>query len=1272
VPVRPDIIDPFSFVRILELDMFDPSWYARNYSSKYNIQINLLEHYIRFGVELQLNPSKKFDTAYYLEANPDVKAAGIHPLLHFVTQGIKEGRRPLRQYQPEVTHESYVVEQPRYVARLAENTPRAKKAARVIAFYLPQFHPVTENDLWWGKGFTEWTNVKPATPMFKGHYQPHIPDDYLGYYDLRDTAVMRKQVELAKQYGVEGFCFYTYWFAGRRLLETPLDNYTYDQTLDLPFCICWANENWSRRWDGLDQDILIAQSYSPEDDIAFIAEMSKYLRDPRYISVGGKPLLIVYRPNLLPSMAETAQRWRAWCRDNDLGEIYIAYVQSFERRDPSDYGLDAAIEFPPNNSAPPELTTKPAELSPEFVGHIYDWRIFLKRSEEYETPPYTIFRGTCPSWDNTPRKKGRGVVFAHSSPKLFERWLTNAIYETRQRTGNVDERLIFINAWNEWGEGAHLEPDRLYGYAWLQAVRNAQETVISEDSRHPEIMSARRNKLAEIFGRQPDASRYNFLMDYESLLQQSKKKRVKFFLNEGIPSFDIGGKAHCIETRRDLKELTGQLYSEGAFCFVVLQYNNSDLTIRCVESIKKLGTADQDVHIIVVDNKSTQAHLDAISDCYVNDPQVHVVRATQNFGFSGGNNIGYRYAREVIKARFCAILNNDVEILQNEFISRVLAVFDEESYSIAGPDILIDDGRQENPWADCIYTIEEFQCLKSLREAERADYLAGHPPSFKKTGSANPRAKRCRGALLQGAALIASPVFIAEHAEMFDDRLFLYGEEFLLAAGCMLRGHLTVYDSTIQVRHREGASTAVLSSHKKMMLGYDSAISSINFVLDRLERKRAAIRGEVINSDQENLIRSITRGASKHVLIDLFFCQPGFHGGGEYGKAVFKNLTERYATEGGFELWAAIDPDLYIDPWVWETCKNFGIHLIKVQSYTDIVTLVNMDVFHSFFAPAIVVYSGYQYMGKVGNRLSFSCKRTRVIGTLHDIRDFELAMQRTRILQARKTIGCVRELTMSESDIQMEANNYKKHAEELRSMYREIISDPCVESLITVSLYCEHSILNNIGPPTRPLRVLMPPMKPRPDPKPFSEDSVCDLSSKKFALLVNAGREEKNAAMAVAAFDFLFQTHALTNDYDEFKVVLTGISALDQLGLSKIENRSRFICLPEVFSAQYEYLLSNAAILIYPSFNEGFGYPPIEAMSYARVSAVSNVTAIPETCGDAAKYFSPYDVKSVQQAIIEALERPISLKHIQTNYERVISKQRADLVTLVGLLVQDR
>jgi len=350
--------------------------------------------------------------------------------------------------------------------------PPKEVPVKLIAFYLPQFHAIAENNEWWGEGFTEWTNVKPAQAQFQGHYQPHVPNE-LGYYNLLDSSTQHRQIELAKLHGVSGFCFYTYWFDGKLLLEKPTQNYLNDQSLDLPFCLCWANENWSRRWDGLDSEILIGQNYSENDDLAFIQYIAQYIRDDRYIRIDGKPLLLVYRPSLLPSAKETAKRWRNWCLQNGIGEIYLAYTQSFETVNPSKYGFDAAIEFPPNNSSPPNVTNTVKPLNDSFGSIVYDWKVFVERSRNYQKPAYQLFRSVCPAWDNTARRKNNGTVFINSSPAGYQEWLTNAVEETCTRINNPDERLVFVNAWNEWAEGAHLEPDQRYGYAYLDATRRA-------------------------------------------------------------------------------------------------------------------------------------------------------------------------------------------------------------------------------------------------------------------------------------------------------------------------------------------------------------------------------------------------------------------------------------------------------------------------------------------------------------------------------------------------------------------------------------------------------------------------------------------------------------------------------------------------------------------------------------------------------------------------------------------------------------------------------
>ncbi|AWH48222.1 hypothetical protein C1925_03100 [Stenotrophomonas sp. SAU14A_NAIMI4_5] len=343
--------------------------------------------------------------------------------------------------------------------------------ATLVAFYLPQFHTFAENDAWWGKGFTEWRNVTRALPQFEGHIQPRLPAD-LGFYDLRNPQVMRDQAQLAAEHGIGAFCFYYYWFSGRTLMEDPLQQWLADDSIDLPFCLCWANENWARRWDGRDEDILIGQQHSAEDDLAFIAHVAPYLRDRRALKVDGRPMLLVYRPHLLPDARATAERWRRWCRDHGVGEIHLAYVQGFERPDPRDIGFDAAVEFPPNMSNPASLSAQQWLLNPEFNGDVRDWRELAAEIGARPLPDYPLYPGVNPGWDNEARRSGRGRVYLHASPRGYRDWLRRTVHE-RLSAAPQDQRLVFINAWNEWAEGAVLEPDARLGHAWLQATREA-------------------------------------------------------------------------------------------------------------------------------------------------------------------------------------------------------------------------------------------------------------------------------------------------------------------------------------------------------------------------------------------------------------------------------------------------------------------------------------------------------------------------------------------------------------------------------------------------------------------------------------------------------------------------------------------------------------------------------------------------------------------------------------------------------------------------------
>jgi GT2 family glycosyltransferase len=349
-------------------------------------------------------------------------------------------------------------------------------SVRTIAFYLPQFHPIAENDRWWGPGFTEWTNVVKARPNFVGHDQPRLPTE-LGYYDLRLPEVMEQQAALAKRYGLGGFCYYYYWFAGHRLLERPLEAMLANPRMQFPFCLCWANENWTRRWDGNEQDVLMAQQHSDADDEAVIRDLLRYFRSPNYIRIGGRPLIAVYRVGLFPDFKRTAALWRQVCRDAGIGDPYIAQVESFEMVTagirPQDVGCDAAIEFPPHGMADPYPLSAPL-LNPEFHGAVADYRDLAVRCATRELPAYKRFLGVATGWDNTARRQNNSYCFEHATPGAFQAWLETAIERTKQQFSG-DERLVFINAWNEWAEGAYLEPDQRFGHAFLQAHANAHD-----------------------------------------------------------------------------------------------------------------------------------------------------------------------------------------------------------------------------------------------------------------------------------------------------------------------------------------------------------------------------------------------------------------------------------------------------------------------------------------------------------------------------------------------------------------------------------------------------------------------------------------------------------------------------------------------------------------------------------------------------------------------------------------------------------------------------
>jgi hypothetical protein len=371
---------------------------------------------------------------------------------------------------------------------------QSSEAPRLIAFYLPQFYPTSYNDEWWGKGFTEWTNVVQGRPHFEGHYQPHLPAD-LGFYDLRLPEAREAQADLAREYGIHGFCYYHYWFNGKRILERPLDEVLASGRPTLPFCVSWANESWTRTWKGHQDKVLMQQSYSPEDDLKHILHLLPTLSDDRYIQVDGKPLLLVYRIELLPDPVATAEIWRREAEKWGLRGLFLVSLESnyvHGTTSPAAVGFDATVRFQPDYTVPaPVITPSPVRVgaakalkthmpwlhrgmkrfkSPppiqdslvDYAGLYRNWQNRPPRVERH-------FECLTPMWDNSARRYRGATIVTGSSPQLYEQWLREAVDSTLP--GSDGQKTVFINAWNEWAEGCHLEPCQKWGRQYLEATR---------------------------------------------------------------------------------------------------------------------------------------------------------------------------------------------------------------------------------------------------------------------------------------------------------------------------------------------------------------------------------------------------------------------------------------------------------------------------------------------------------------------------------------------------------------------------------------------------------------------------------------------------------------------------------------------------------------------------------------------------------------------------------------------------------------------------------
>lgn len=363
-----------------------------------------------------------------------------------------------------------------YVPITEDPYNRAEGDSKIIAYYLTQFHPDKHNEEWWGRGVTEWDNVARAVPQFVGHYQPRLPGE-LGFYDLRIKENMLRQIELAEMHGVYGFSFYYYWFDGERLLEKPIEMFLEDESLDFPFSLCWANENWTKRFDGTNSGILMEQPKSLESYKNVIHDMVRFLKDKRYITVQGKKLLTVYRPALMPEPDKVIQYWREYCLEKGIGELYIIAVkENMVELDLLGIGYDAISEFHPGTvyTKLKNITHDIDYIRSDFSGEVFDYKDLVENQKYFKYNLPKLYRAVMPMWDNTARRNNKGMIFQGATPALYKQWLKDVILEGENRS-DLDDQMVFINAWNEWGEGAYLEPDKKYGYAYLQATKEAVE-----------------------------------------------------------------------------------------------------------------------------------------------------------------------------------------------------------------------------------------------------------------------------------------------------------------------------------------------------------------------------------------------------------------------------------------------------------------------------------------------------------------------------------------------------------------------------------------------------------------------------------------------------------------------------------------------------------------------------------------------------------------------------------------------------------------------------
>lgn len=736
----------------------------------------------------------------------------------------------------------------------------------------------------------------------------------------------------------------------------------------------------------------------------------------------------------------------------------------------------------------------------------------------------------------------------------------------------------------------------------------------------------------------------SFLSQHLAVLSCARSNGVELHLEADALIGDLpGSRRKEIRSRGDLWKLVLDDPERARVCFIIVQYGSSDYTLRCLRSIARIR-GPQHLSVVVVDNASDDAHVDAVRCGLPDAIAAHLEVLDKNVGFARGNNIGYAIARERFNAEFVVCLNPDSELSDGSFVSHAVTIFQEFPYSVLAPRIAPDSpSAGSNPIIDHIPEAAGWESLQQDYERLRSQYFDTGAAEFPTLGTAQHTFPYRLDCVPQGAALVFSPVVTRSATQVFDDLTFLYGEEFLLAERAHETAHRILYDERLTVRHVGGASTDLLSPHAKYVTGYENAIRALRTCALRSSTFAASERGEVLRLAPEEL-RTLTTDGRRHLLVDLLFAQPGLSGGAEYGREIFRELCRSSTIAPETQVWAALSDDEPLDPGLREIARQHAVRLVHAPTFTAIADLVNHDCFGEFFAPALIAYSGYSYLSEPPDGFMLRPHRTRVCGTLHDVRDLEfaLAQEADPSWNGGIKVGRV-------------------SAQALSGMYEEIVNSPAVHRLLTDSQAARDQLRTLVVPAaSRPIEVVYPP-----DINLRSGIASVALPSR-YLLILAGSRPEKNAARMVDAYRELLSRNVIRGIP---LVVCGGIDPAHKPRWAADIESGNLVVLPFLDEPDFLAVVTGATGLLYASLAEGFGYPPLQAMRYGIPSLASDTPVSREIYGDAVIYCDPYSIPSITEGIARLLALPPSPETLSVQHATIAERQRSDLRELIRSLL---